>query len=113
MKLLSHEKYLILLMLVFIPILFAVSFFSHKEPNIISATESVSTPYYIDINTATADELTTLDGIGPAIAERIINFREKNGNFKNPEDLCKVPGIGSSTLNKIKDYIVISQGGSK
>lgn len=61
----------------------------------------------ININTAGAQELDRLPGIGPSIAEKIIQYRETNGNFGVIEDLKKVPGIGESKYNKMKDRISI------
>jgi competence protein ComEA len=52
----------------------------------------------IDINTASADELLQLKGIGEKKAAMIIEFREKQGPFESPEDLMKVPGIGMKTF---------------
>ena len=61
----------------------------------------------ININTASADELKDLKGIGEKKAAAIIEFRETNGNFKQPEDLMKVPGIGPKTFKANKDRIVV------
>ena len=61
----------------------------------------------ININTASAEELTQLKGIGSNHAANIIEFREKNGPFKNPEDLTQVPRIGQKTFEKNKDLIII------
>ena len=61
----------------------------------------------VNINTASKDELMTLDGIGEAYADRIIEFRDKNGPFQNPEDLLKVKGIGEKTYEMNKDRIVV------
>lgn len=108
MKLLTHEKYLIALTLFFLVLLLAVAFFTSKAPNTVSPNEFSATPYYIDINTASASELDTLEGIGPAIAERIIEYRTRNGSFKSIDELCEVSGISNNTLRKIKDYIVLN-----
>ena len=51
------------------------------------------------------DELTQLPGVGPALAERIIEEREKNGAFRLPEDLLAVRGIGAATLQRLLPYI--------
>ena len=61
----------------------------------------------VNINTASAEQLMTLDGIGESYAERIIEFREKNGPFQNPGDLLKVKGIGEKTVELNKDRIII------
>jgi len=61
----------------------------------------------ININTASIDELKVLKGIGEIKAKRIIEFRENNGFFKQPEDLLQVPGIGPKTFEANKDHIVV------
>ena len=62
----------------------------------------------ININTASADELTALPGIGKAYAERIVEYREKNGPFKKLEDLLNVRGVGEKTFERIRDRITIA-----
>lgn len=59
----------------------------------------------ININTASVEELTQLNGIGSSHATSIIEFREKNGPFKTPQDLTQVPRIGQKTFEKNKDRI--------
>jgi len=61
----------------------------------------------ININTASAEELTQLKGIGSSHAASIIEFREKNGPFQKPEDLVQVPRIGQKTFEKNKDMIIV------
>ena len=61
----------------------------------------------ININKADLEELQELDGIGEALAENIIAYRENNGKFKNIEDIKNVSGIGDSKYEKIKDSIKI------
>ena len=61
----------------------------------------------VNINTATQNELDGLPGIGPALAQRIIDFREENGNFKSIEDIQNVKGIGDSKFDEIRDKIVV------
>ena len=59
----------------------------------------------ININTATSEELQILDGVGPATAEKIIEYRNENGRFKAIEDIKNVSGIGDKTFEKFKDDI--------
>ena len=61
----------------------------------------------ININTATAEEITHLKGIGQKYAERVVKYRDENGPFKNPEDITKVPGIGQKTFDQNRDRITI------
>lgn len=61
----------------------------------------------ININTASVDELDTLPGIGESTARKIIEYRQKNGNFRSISDIMKVSGIGTSKFDKIKDFITI------
>ena len=61
----------------------------------------------ININTATSQELQTLRGIGPALAQRIIEHRQISGGFSTVDDLTNVKGIGEKTLEKIRDNIAV------
>lgn len=61
----------------------------------------------ININKASAEELIQLKGIGPSHAAKIVEFRQKNGPFKIPEDLIQVPGIGRKTFERNKDLISV------
>lgn len=61
---------------------------------------------HVNINTANAEELATLPGIGPALADKIIEYREQFP-FEAPEDIMKVSGIGESKYNSIQDMITI------
>jgi competence protein ComEA len=61
----------------------------------------------VNINTAPASELETLPRIGPKVAQRIVDFRTKNGNFKKVEEIMKVQGIGEKIYDEIKDLITV------
>jgi len=63
----------------------------------------------ININTATAEELMQLNGVGSKYADRIIAYREKFGPFKTPEDLMQVPGIGQKTFETNQEIIIIEE----
>ena len=66
----------------------------------------------VNINTATATELESLHGIGPAIAKRIIDYRQSHGNFARPEDLVNVRGIGQSKLAQVLPHITATSSAS-
>ncbi|HEU4884238.1 MAG TPA: helix-hairpin-helix domain-containing protein [Longimicrobium sp.] len=59
----------------------------------------------VDVNRATADELATLPGIGPALAERIVEWRDANGRFATVGELDKVPGIGPATVERLRPRV--------
>ena len=61
----------------------------------------------VNINKCTAKELETINGVSESIALRIIEYREKNGEFRSLEQLMNVVGIGQKTYEKIRDYITL------
>ncbi|MDO4242616.1 MAG: ComEA family DNA-binding protein [Actinomyces sp.] len=61
----------------------------------------------VNINTATASELETLPGIGPALAARIVEHRQANGPFTSVEDLTDVPGIGSTRMEALREAVTL------
>ena len=63
----------------------------------------------ININTASAEELVRLKGIGPSHAAKIVAYREKNGPFKMPEDLMQVSGIGQKTIEANQEFIIVEE----
>lgn len=71
-----------------------------------SPTAVASAPgHNININTASASQLEALSGIGPVLAQRILDYRAANGPFSRPEDVKKVRGIGDGIFQRIQDFI--------
>jgi len=62
----------------------------------------------VNLNTATAEQLATIPGVGPRMAERIIDYRQKNGGFKKIEDLMNVSGVGEKSFLKMKPLITVT-----
>lgn len=62
----------------------------------------------IDINTATAAELEQVNGLGPAKASAIVQYRSEHGAFASLEDLTKVPGIGEKSLEKMRSQLSVA-----
>jgi competence protein ComEA len=67
----------------------------------------------ININTASLVELQELPRVGEKVAQRIIDFRKKNGRFRKIEEIMKVKGIGEKMFNKIKDLITVGEAPKK
>ncbi|MCK4590277.1 MAG: helix-hairpin-helix domain-containing protein, partial [Candidatus Latescibacteria bacterium] len=63
----------------------------------------------LDINSATAQQLVSLPGIGPKMAQRIIQWREENGAFQTVADLKRVKGIGAKNLEPLIPLIEVQQ----
>jgi competence protein ComEA len=62
----------------------------------------------VNLNTATAEQLATIPGVGPKMAERILDYRQKNGGFKKVEDLMNVSGVGEKSFLKMKPLITVT-----
>ena len=64
-------------------------------------------PLLVDINTAGTEELALLPGIGPSLAERIVEYRQEHGSFETIEDIMKVSGIGEGKYAQFADQITV------
>jgi competence protein ComEA len=62
----------------------------------------------LDLNTASAADLEALPGLGPALAQRIVDYRRQHGPFKKIEDLEQVPGLGPKKLERLKPQLIIT-----
>lgn len=83
----------------------ALNKFFYKD--MLVSVESSPAPVKVNINTASADELTKLKGIGPSLAERIVAYRTEHGPFTSADELTRVKGIGNKKLQQLKDALVI------
>jgi competence protein ComEA len=70
-----------------------------------AASAAIPTLSRLNINTASAQELESLPGLGPVTAQKIIEYRETHGPFARPEDLLIVEGIGEKTYRPLADLI--------
>jgi competence protein ComEA len=77
---------------------------SSRSPGAKSAPAQAS----VNLNTATAAQLETLPGVGPATAQRILEYRQENGGFKKIEELMNVRGIGEASFLKLKALVTIT-----
>ena len=62
----------------------------------------------LHLNTATVEQLQRLPGVGPVLARRIVDFREKKGGFKRIEELLAVPGVSEKKWEAIRQYLVLN-----
>lgn len=81
--------------------------YNDSGENVIENDESTGSSLKINLNKATSEELQTINGVGPSLAEKIITYRNENGKFKSIEDLKNVSGIGDKKYESIKEYVFI------
>ena len=72
-----------------------------------SAAQEQAVTEKININTATAEMLTNVPGIGPKTAAKIVSYRKENGTFQGLDDLLEVKGIGDKSLKKMMPYLTM------
>jgi competence protein ComEA len=63
----------------------------------------------VNINTASVEQLATLPGVGEKLAARIVEYRQKSGGFKSPQELMNVKGIGEKNLQKLEAFLTTGE----
>jgi len=63
----------------------------------------------LNLNTATVEQLDRLPGVGPVLAKRIVEFREKKGGFRRIEELLAVPGVSERKWKILREYVVVEE----
>ncbi len=75
------------------------------SPSVQLVATGAASAHRVDLNSAGSEELQSLPGVGPALAARIVAFRQENGPFRTVDDLLAVKGIGPKMLEKLRDKV--------
>lgn len=78
-----------------------------SDPDAGGAAPGIDEQGRIDLNTASLEQLDTITGVGPAIAQRILDYRSQVGRFSSVDQLLEVSGIGPKTLERMRDQVVV------
>ena len=89
-------------------VLCATVAFAQARAKSSAPASAVSAAAPVNLNTATVTQLDALPGVGKATAERIIEYRQKNGGFKKIEELMNVKGVGEKSFLKLKPYVTVA-----
>jgi competence protein ComEA len=77
----------------------------HRHPSRGRSSHKLAPGQTLNVNTASIEELTQLPGVGPGLAQRIVDFRQQNGPFQTVEDLQNVPGLGPSKFDRLAPFV--------
>lgn len=107
----SHKASLRMMVMLLPLALMAVAVSSLDRLESRSHIQPLPVDYRVNINAADRDELSLLPGVGPGVAENIIEYRERVGPFRTPDDLERVRRIGPTTRARIEPWVVFGPGG--
>lgn len=79
------------------------------SPALAAIDGETATGTVVDLNKASAEQLQAIRGIGPVLAQRIVEFRDDNGPFERVEDIMKVKGIGEKSFQKIRPFLKVEK----
>jgi len=82
-----------------------------SAPRMQAPTQAPAPAERVDINTASAEDLKKVPGLGEALAQRIVAFREEHGRFEKVDDLLNVRGIGVTSLEKLRPHLIVEKIG--
>jgi len=103
-----NQLKLFTILIVMLSCIFALPLFVQAQTKT-HAADNASQSKIVDINKASVAELASVPGIGPKIAERILEYRNKNGKFKSKEEIMNVKGIGEKKYERIKNSITVEK----
>ncbi len=113
MKFTKEEKTLLIFLFACILIASAVKFYLNFKPRAFSSiapeVKKIDRNLNVNINKAGMRQLMELPHVGPVLAERIISYRQDNGEFNSKEDLKNIKGIGKVKYELIKEYIILDE----
>jgi competence protein ComEA len=91
----------------FVAAVLAVAFAVLATPGLASAASKPEPTARINVNTASVDQLTALPGVGPKLAARIVEQRQKSGAFRSTQELMSVKGIGEKNFAKLEPWLSV------
>ncbi len=93
----------------FVAAVVAVAFAALMSSGLTLAAGKPAPTGKVNLNTATAQQLTTLPGVGEKLAGRILEYRQKSGGFKSAQELLNVKGIGEKNFAKLSPYVSVGE----
>jgi competence protein ComEA len=93
----------------FVAAVLALSLVALVAPGLASAASKPQPTGRVNVNTASVEQLTALPGVGPALAARIVEHRQKSGAFRTTQEVMSVKGIGEKNFAKIEAWLTVGE----